>query len=574
MQLGGIGINIVYIGNSKNMLAYLLNSKFFSVVGVVCEEKRNNEQIVCLCKKKQIEIVFVKNKKMLAACLLNWNISVAVMYEFGIIVPDEVIKFIDVFNFHPGSLIENRGSSPIHWSILQGKMETEMSLYKITKEIDLGEVVAIEKCQIDKKAIPSTLKLQLENKIPKLLIQLELFIKEKRKGTIIKDGIYRPRLKESDYTIDIYKDNEFEIDCKIRSQLDYKGAILMKDSEKYYIKSFQEYYELMILERREEMNNSPLEIEKKFVMTDFPLNVAVEPTTFCNLNCIMCDNNQITRSKGQMHILLYKKIVDEIAEESPKTRLWLDFYGEPLLVKYKLYYMIDYARKKGIDNICLNTNGQLLNEELAEMLLDAGIEYISFDCDGYSKEVYEKIRRNGKREVFYNNVEYILKRKKERNLKRPIIEIKIIEMEENKEEIDQIIDYWRGKGAWTTCRRKSTWGGNERTVLMEQDAMKDRIACGHAIGQMAITWDGKVVNCGFDGHAQVIWGDVLKESIKKIWERRNEMLVKKHLNHVFSEIPDICKYCGNWRNVGEDRYDEDGNKVRKVYDIKGKLYEQ
>lgn len=149
-------------------------------------------------------------------------------------------------------------------------------------------------------------------------------------------------------------------------------------------------------------------------MHDFPLNVAIEPTNHCNFNCIMCSHDKMTRKKGIMDIRLYKKIIDEIADVNPDTRIWLDFYGEPLTIKYKLYYMIDYAIKKGVSNVNLNTNASLLDEEMAEMLLDSGLSYLSIDCDGFSNEVYEKIRRGGNRDKLFKNIEYLLQRKRQR----------------------------------------------------------------------------------------------------------------------------------------------------------------
>lgn len=305
------------------------------------------------------------------------------------------------------------------------------------------------------------------------------------------------------------------------------------------------------------------EVEKKFSMSEFPLNVIVEPGNYCNLNCTTCANNKLTRPKGQMDILLYKKIIDEIATENPYTRVWLDFYGEPLLQKFKLYYMIDYARKKGLQNIELNTNGTLLNHEMAEMLLDSQISFISIDCDGFSKEVYEKIRIGGDRDVTYANIEYLLKRKKELGLKKPIIEVKVMEMEENKDEIDEIVNYWRARGAWTTTRRLISWAGMCEDIKPEADT--DRIACGNAVGTMAITWDGKVTNCVMDVDAQYTCGDITKESIKDIWNRRNQTMVSKHMEHRFDELPDICKTCTDWMIIGEERFDENGNPVQKNY---------
>ncbi|MCR5331028.1 MAG: radical SAM protein, partial [Lachnospiraceae bacterium] len=173
------------------------------------------------------------------------------------------------------------------------------------------------------------------------------------------------------------------------------------------------------------------ELERKYKISDFPLNIIIEPGNYCNLNCTTCVNNKLTRPKGAMNAFLYKKIIDEIAKENPYTRIWLDFYGEPLIQKWKLFYFIDYAKKKGLQNIEMNTNGTLLDTEMAEMLLDSGIDFISIDCDGFSKEVYEKIRVNANRDITYSNIENILKRKEERKLEKPIIEIKVMEMEEN-----------------------------------------------------------------------------------------------------------------------------------------------
>lgn len=311
------------------------------------------------------------------------------------------------------------------------------------------------------------------------------------------------------------------------------------------------------------------EAEKNYKLTAFPLNVVVEVDAFCNLNCVMCTQNAITRKRGYMDMFLYKKIVDEVAAESPSTRIWLDFYGEPLLAGFKLYYMIDYAKKKGLQNVDMNTNGTLLTPEMAEMILDSGLDYLSTDCDGFSAEVYESIRVGAKRDVFFQNVEYILRRKKERGLEKPIIDVKIIDMPQNHHEVQQVLDYWRSKGAWTAVRRSGHWAGT-----MEDKAEKplERYACGHAIGVCAITWDGNVVSCGWDGAARKIFGNVREESIKEIWARHSRELAQLHLDHDWEHLPEPCKGCQDWQLVGEERFDENGNPRERVYDREKTLY--
>ena len=314
-------------------------------------------------------------------------------------------------------------------------------------------------------------------------------------------------------------------------------------------------------------------VERKFSILHFPLNIAVEPSNYCNLNCIMCAHDKLTRAKGIMDIVLYKKIIDEIAEENPHTRLWLDFYGEPLLQKFRLFYMIDYARKKGMTNIALNTNAMLLNQEMTEMLLDSGIEFISFDCDGMSKKVYEEIRVGADRDQVYHNITFFLKRKKERNLNRPIAEVKIMEMEQNKHELQAVVDYWRAQGAWTCVRRLISWGGSVE-IGHSCIPVVNRIACGNAVGIMPITWNGSVPLCVMDVDAKYAVGDVTKESIKEIWKRRNEGLVRTHMEHRWDELPHLCTDCKDWMIMGENRYDENGNPVLKNYETDGTMLQE
>lgn len=313
-------------------------------------------------------------------------------------------------------------------------------------------------------------------------------------------------------------------------------------------------------------------LESKFKMTDFPLNLGIEVCNYCNLNCVMCAHDKMRRPKGNMDIRLYKKIIDETAEKCPGARIWLDFYGEPLLSKYKLYYMIKYANEKGVTNINMNTNATLMDEEMAEMLLDSGLTYLSIDCDGFSKEVYESIRLGADRDVVYKNIEYILERKKELGYKLPVIDIKIIEMEENKHEVDKVLEYWRAKGAWTAKRRPHTWGGNSEHISIND--IENRIACGKAVGTLPIVWDGTAVNCPSDIQGEVVWGDVNTESIEEIWKRRNEKMVSLQLEHRFSELPLQCQHCNDWQLIGEERFDEFGNPRDRSYSADEKMYEE
>ena len=99
----------------------------------------------------------------------------------------------------------------------------------------------------------------------------------------------------------------------------------------------------------------------------------------------------------------------------------------------------------------------------------------------------------------------------------------------------------------------------------------DRIACGNAVGTMAITWEGKVSLCVMDVNADYVCGDANTESIKSIWQRRNREFVALHMEHRFEELPLICRNCSDWEIIGEERFDENGNRMDKSYAEKDQM---
>ena len=154
----------------------------------------------------------------------------------------------------------------------------------------------------------------------------------------------------------------------------------------------------------------------------------------------------------------------------------------------------------------------------------------------------------------------------------PIIDVKIIEMPENQHEVSQVMEYWQKRGSWVAKRRQYSWGGsNEHSTLKTKDF---RIACGRAIGICVISWEGKVHNCACDADGKVIWGDLNTESLKDIWKRRNEKMVKYHFSHDWDKLPPICQGCNDWQIVGEERFDENGNPINKNYEEKGKVFDR
>jgi methionyl-tRNA formyltransferase len=237
--------NIVYIGNVLHTIDILSSNNEICVSAVIYQEGKVDP--LDLSRYRDFRLIPVTNSESLSREIesIRPNVDFAIMYSFGIIVTEEIINSFTIYNFHPGSLRTNRGSSPINWAILLGWKKTEMTLYAISSGIDEGAIVSVHECNIFNYDTPKSLKYRLEGEIYSMIIELLLSINNKDNNRIIeKNGVYRKRITEKDYTINPEKDSIKVIHSKINSQAEYNGAILYLGEKKHYIKSYDEYIKL------------------------------------------------------------------------------------------------------------------------------------------------------------------------------------------------------------------------------------------------------------------------------------------------------------------------------------------
>lgn len=288
-------------------------------------------------------------------------------------------------------------------------------------------------------------------------------------------------------------------------------------------------------------------------MLEFPRQIIIETTAYCNQRCIHCAHKTLKRKKGNMPILFYKKIIDEIAIESPNGEVWMAYYGEALLLKYKIYYMIRYAKDKGLTNVVLNSNAMLLDQEMSEMLIDSGLDRFIISMDGFSKETYERIRVGGIYEKVLNNALRFLEVLKSKRLDKPKFEMQFSVMDENIHELEAFNKFWRAKGAYVKNRPKGSWAG--RIEAPNLDPLRERVPCKWALNHGAILWDGSLVACGCDSEGLFIAGNVNDAAIKELWNTTHRNFRQIHLDKRWHELPDVCKGCLDWQTTERNYMD-------------------
>jgi radical SAM protein with 4Fe4S-binding SPASM domain len=289
---------------------------------------------------------------------------------------------------------------------------------------------------------------------------------------------------------------------------------------------------------------------------DFPKVVLIDTISYCNLKCSMCVHKEMKRRKGIMPWNLFAKIVDEIAETDKNVRIWMVFFGEALLLKKRkptIFDMIAYAKRKGLSDVVLNSNANLLDEEAAKELICSGLDAIYIGIDAFKPETYAKVRVGGNYEKAVRNTLWLIKLKNSMNSEKPEVFIQFVEMDINQNEKEDFIQFWNQQGAAVKIRPKVSWAGfiDAPNLVLDRE---ERWPCYWAMQTMSITDTGKVVTCAVDLDAAFIAGDINNQSLKEVWNGRLKELRQCHLFKQFHALPENCRECRDWQAARADYY--------------------
>jgi radical SAM protein with 4Fe4S-binding SPASM domain len=110
----------------------------------------------------------------------------------------------------------------------------------------------------------------------------------------------------------------------------------------------------------------------------------IEISSICNLQCSFCP--EVIREKKLMEVELFREVLRQVAPLTEQVALHL--MGDPL-VHPKLAEIIDACEEHG-SRIFLVTNGTLLNEKRAELLLRPPFRQVNFSLHAFPDNFPEK----------------------------------------------------------------------------------------------------------------------------------------------------------------------------------------
>ncbi|MFH0986887.1 MAG: radical SAM/SPASM domain-containing protein [Candidatus Micrarchaeota archaeon] len=280
---------------------------------------------------------------------------------------------------------------------------------------------------------------------------------------------------------------------------------------------------------------------------------SAESTNFCNLRCVMCSYNTMSRKKEHMLMDIFKRVIDQCKEH---TRfLTLNNMGEPLL-NPNLSEMIKYAKSKGV-KVGFSSNAVVLDEKNAKMLIEAGLDTLLISFDGLDAKTYESIRVGGKFEEVKKNVINFLKLRREMNSKNPHTIVQMIKMKKTEGGEEEYKKFWEDAGADIVLIKPfGTWGGQVKGVeTLAKDEQKlfdpnrNRKPCQWLWRNMLVLNNGDVTVCCQDYNGKYVVGNMMKNTLDEIWNGpKMQTIRKQHISGQFNN--GLCDNCRDWLGNG------------------------
>lgn len=276
-------------------------------------------------------------------------------------------------------------------------------------------------------------------------------------------------------------------------------------------------------------------------MSKAPLSLQLEPTNWCNVNCICCSAPRSSRKKGYMDWDLFREIIDD-AKQLNIQRIRLYLHGESTLHP-RIVDMIRYIKTREL-TVHVTTNGMLLDREKSEAILRSGIsfaDHFTFSILGDTEETHNKIMRRSDLKKIRANIDAFLDARNRLGINGPVIETIFHSMPENKYEEEGYQDRWSHvvdhvKYVGRISRSFSDYKKEDPAIVRTQ-------RCRVIQERMTVFWNGDVTICAQDVDGDYVLGSLSKQSMQEIWNSEQLSFLRKiNREKRFSEFP-FCAKC-------------------------------
>jgi len=269
----------------------------------------------------------------------------------------------------------------------------------------------------------------------------------------------------------------------------------------------------------------------------FPSVIRIEPSGACNLACSHCPTGTISLKRGIMSESTFSRILQEIEPYVSSIRVVVLYHGgEPLLNK-RLPEMIRTLRGMGIPFIKTVSNGMLLDVDVAQGLIDSGLDSIEFSLDGKSPGENNFFRRHSDFVTVAQNIKNFLEIRRKSHCSKPKVYISSTQFIQQGEDVcvppevpaylisefsDQYHEEVEFKCTWAMEWPHMEVSTDIYTAVKFADApVTFATECDHVVNTITVRWNGDVVPCCYDLTSCAVLGNIADADLSAIWENDN-----------------------------------------------------
>lgn len=303
------------------------------------------------------------------------------------------------------------------------------------------------------------------------------------------------------------------------------------------------------------MNPRIKECQERAEPSDTPLNVMLETSAVCNLECPMCPRQHKARRQRQDGLMAYRAMADPLDESDTfhrvmsqihPLRLGMFYSGEPLLNRHFCTMANEAKYIYNMPDMRVNTNGTtLVRDSDIEALLRSGVDEVIFSLE-CNERAQKMLRVGADYGRVKTNILRCLELKKILKLNRPSLTIQHLSGEGiTVEDLTASKIEWAGRGIHVKTASISRLAGQVPDL---GDTRKDKPRCREIWTNAIISWRGDVTCCCVDHGFALSLGNMLQVPLDQLWRgKRITALRKGHTVYNqtgnTSRLPALCRNC-------------------------------
>ncbi len=169
------------------------------------------------------------------------NIDLSIVVAYGSILPENIINMpkFGTLNIHYSLLPKYRGASPLESALLSGDSETGVTIQKMVKKLDAGDIVATESLNINQTITKDELRNELIELGANLLIKILPDYMENKITTVPQDenqATHCGKIKKENGLIDLNDDTNINYN-KYRAYSGWPGIYFFQDGKRIKVTS-------------------------------------------------------------------------------------------------------------------------------------------------------------------------------------------------------------------------------------------------------------------------------------------------------------------------------------------------